>query len=168
MSKFKSLLIAVFFSALSLAPAAAQVADVVARGLETKDVLKDGEYIFASASGAIRGTRETSERFYVTRALSKVAIYLCDFHAVPGKKLEAVVRGATLVDSRLEGTLLKVVIKVPLQDPSCMEKSSKPGTQLKSEQIYALPNDQERAVELRDVQYGRSENIVIRTFGIDY
>lgn len=97
----------------------AQVPSELREKLLAGEVVTRGAHVFAMATGNQRGTREGSEELLVARAMGSIANKLCAFEAKPGLRLESSFQGGTLVYSEIRGNEISVVIKVPLQKPSC-------------------------------------------------
>lgn len=100
-------------------PLAAQVSSEVRERLGSNGVTKAGQWIYASASGLQRGTREGTEEFLATKAMRSIAHALCNFDPSPSARLEAEISGLTMVSNEMRGQGILVTMRAPLQNPNC-------------------------------------------------
>lgn len=162
--------ITIALSALTCAfPLNAQVPPDVRESLSSQQVVTSGRYVYATAEGPVRGTREASEELLVTRAMRGLVHKLCEFDLSPGKRLEGSLSGVNLVASTIKGKAMEVVIRVPVQKPSCkviaVDAAIASSTQTtKSEAI----RNEDAQIRLIESKYTRSQDIVIRIFSGEY
>lgn len=114
-------------ASLSLSANAQVPSDVLTR-LSAKFVVSHERHVYARGAAALRGTSETAEQRAVMDALRLIVNKLCRYEPRSDRRFEAAVTGASLIESiRVEKTL-EVVVRVPLQSPSCkvveMERSA--------------------------------------------
>jgi hypothetical protein len=143
-------------------------ADVRERLLIGEVVVRDA-WLYAMATGPLRGSREGSESWLVTRAMRHLGNKLCSFEAVPGRRLEVGIKGVTLVASEIQGKEMTVVIQAPVQKPSCKvtvmaSEQSSPGSPSPTE----VGRIEEMQIRLVDPSFQRAKDIVIRNFGGEY
>jgi len=100
-------------------PLAAQVSSEIRERLGSNGVTKVGQWIYASASGFQRGTREGTEEFLATKAMRSIAHALCNFDPNPSARLEAEISGFTMVSNEMLGQEILVTMRAPIQNPSC-------------------------------------------------
>lgn len=132
-------------------------------------VIVEGQ-VYAMAAGPVRGTRESSEDFLVTRAMRLMANKLCEFEALPGKRLEAGITGVTLLSSISRGKDIEVVIRAPFQKPACKVTVVDPVQTLAPVPVSPDPSSRidQGPTRLVEPSYIRSQGIVIRSFGGEY
>jgi hypothetical protein len=145
----------------------AQVPPEVRERLASSNVVNNGAHVYAISTGVIRGTKETSEEFQVTRAMRTIANRLCEFEPTQGKRLEASITGVTLMSAITRGKDMEVVIRVPTQQPLCRV------VVVESEQLAApakpdTAKPDEFQTRITSPSYVRSKDIVIRIFGGEY
>ncbi len=145
----------------------AQVPDEVRARLGHNSVVMTSLWVYASASGPLRGSREVSEDMQATRAMREVARALCNFELVPGKSLEAGITGFTMMSSVVRGREVEVVMRAPMQKPICRVvavplSAAAPAPALASE-LARNPTTQ-----LLEPAYIRSSDMTIRIFGVEY
>jgi hypothetical protein len=145
----------------------AQVPPDVRERLASTNVVNNGAHVYAISTGLIRGTKETSEEFQVTRAMRTIANRLCEFEPTQGKRLEASINGVTLMSAITRGKDMEVIIRVPTQLPLCRV------VVVESEQIAApakpdTAKPDEFQTRITSPSYVRSKDIVIRIFGGEY
>ena len=158
------------FSALTCAfTSNAQVPADVRESLSSRQVVTSGRYVYATAEGPLRGTREASEELLVTRAMRGLAHQLCEFDLSPGKRLEASLSGVSLVASTTKGKAMEVVIRVPVQKPSCkvIVADSANAAPAPATKLEATRNE-DMQIRLTESKYTRSQDIVIRIFSGEY
>lgn len=151
----------------------AQVPDDVRARLGRDGVISTEAWIFASATGPIRGTRETDEHRQATRAMATIARSLCRFEPAPGRRLQAGVTGYTMVSSIQRGSEIEVVMRAPMQVASCRVEAIeiKPavaaavGKNLVPDERRVEPDESTQI--LRPV-YMREKNMTIRILNRDY
>jgi len=147
----------------------AQVTPDLLESLSSRQVVTSGSYVYTMAEGPMRGTREASEELLVTRAMRGLVHKLCEFDPSPNKRLEGSLSGVNLVSTTIKGKLMEVVIRVPIQKPSCkviaIDAAIAPPTQ--ASKLEAIPNE-EAQIRLIDSKYTRSQDIVIRIFSGEY
>lgn len=144
----------------------AQIPLEVLERLSERGVVVTGQHVYAKASGNIRGTRESSEAFYVTRATRNMANYFCDFAVAPGKRLAVELEGVTLVMSTEVGKVLDVVIRAPVQKPSCkvtLVDAVMPS--LSPPKNLEIKRADESLTSVTESGSTRTKDIVIRNFG---
>jgi len=158
------------FSALTCAfTSNAQVPADVRESLSSRQVVTSGRYVYATAEGPLRGTREASEELLVTRAMRGLVHQLCEFDLSPGKRLEASLSGVSLVASTTKGKAMEVVIRVPVQKPSCkvIVVDSAIAAPTPATKLEATCNE-DTQIRLTESKYTRSQDIVIRIFSGEY
>ena len=137
--------------------------------LSSRQVVTSGGYVYATAEGLLRGTIEAIEELLVTRAMRGLVHKLCEFDPSPGKRLEASLSGVNLVSSTIKGKAMEVVIRVPVQKPSCkvisIDASLVSATQ--GTKLEAIPNEDPQ-IRLIESKYTRSQDIVVRIFSGEY
>ena len=147
----------------------AQVPPDVRESLSSRQVVTSGSYVYATADGPVRGTRETSEEFLVTRAMRRLVHKLCEFDPSPYKRLEGSLSGVNLVSSTITGKAMEVVIRVPVQKPSCkviaLDAALASSTQ--ATKLEVIPNE-DTQIRLIESKYTRSQDIVVRIFSGEY
>ena len=147
----------------------AQVPPDVRESLSSRQVVASGHYVYATAEGLFRGTLEASEELLVTRAMRGLVHKLCEFDPSPGKRLEVSLSGVTLVASTIKGKAMEVVIRVPVQKPTCkviaVDASLVSATQ--ATKLEAIPNEVSQ-IRLIESKYTRSQDIVLRIFSGEY
>ena len=142
---------------------------------EVKDKLMAGEVVirdaqmYAMASGTQRGTPEASQEWLMTRAMRTIANKLCAFEADTGRRLEADLKGVTLVSSETRVNEMLVIIKAPVQKPFCKVTVVEPNP---VRPVIPVPTEFPRAAEmsprLTEPSLPRAPDIVIRKFGGEY
>ena len=137
--------------------------------LSSRQVVTSGRYVYAAAEGPLRGTREASEELLVTRAMRGLVHQLCEFDLSQDKRLEASLSGVSLVASTTKGKAMEVVIRVPVQKPSCKvivvdSANAAPAPATKSE----ATRNEDMQIRLTESKYTRSQDIVIRIFSGEY
>jgi len=142
--------------------ALAQVPDDVREQLARGGVATSRGQVYASASGPLRGTRESSEELYATRAMRVLAMSLCGFEPAPGRSLEAGISGFTLVSAILRGREVEVVMRAPVQKPVCRV--------IPAAVVPAAPLAPagDAATRLLEPGYTRSKDMTVRIFGGEY
>ena len=147
----------------------AQVPPDVRESLSTRQVVTSGSYVYATAEGPVRGTREASEEFLVTRAMRGLVYRLCEFDPSPNKRLEGSLSGVNLVSSTIKGKAMEVVIRIPVQKPSCkviaLDATLASSTQ--ATKLEVIPNE-DTQIRLIESKYTRSQDIVVRIFSGEY
>jgi hypothetical protein len=161
-------------------PIKAQVPADVRERLGSNGITKAGQWIYGSASGTQRGTREGTEDLLATKAMRLIAHSLCNFEPNPNTKLEVAVSGFTMVSSEARGQDLVVTMRAPLQNPSCrvvsLPSRKVAGSTIAPENnitdtTFPYKDEQatvERATVLVEPSYSRSKDITIRVFGGEY
>ena len=81
-------------------------------------VLHAGNY-YATATGTLRGTRESMESMLSTIAMRAISYKMCGLEPAAGLRLQAKISGLRMVSSELVGSELSVVVTAPEQTPSC-------------------------------------------------
>jgi hypothetical protein len=81
-------------------------------------VLHAGNY-YATATGTLRGTRESMESMLSTKATRAISYKICGLEQAAGLRLQAKISGLRMVSSELVGGELSVVMTAPEQTPSC-------------------------------------------------
>ena len=94
---------------------------------------------------------------------------LCEFDLSQDKRLEASLSGVSLVASTIKGKAMEVVIRVPVQKPSCKvivvnSAIAAPAQATKSE----ATRHEDTQIRLTESKYTRSQDIVIRIFSGEY
>lgn len=145
----------------------AQVPQEVRERLVSNNVVSNGAHIYAISSGVIRGTRESNEELQVTRAMKVIANRLCEFESALGKRLEASITGVTLMSAVTHGKEMKVVIRVPTQQPLCKIVVVEAKQLVAPDRLDTAKSD-EFQTRLTSPSYVRSKDIVIRIFGGEY
>jgi hypothetical protein len=147
----------------------AQVSTDVRHKLQTGEVVINDGRVYALATGSLRGTRESSESWLVTRAMRLMGKKLCAFEGLPGQQLEVGIQGVKLVASETQGKVMTVFIEAPIQRPSCKV------TMVESEQglpMGSMLPDVSRIEEVQtrlvDPSFQRAKDILIRNFGGEY
>lgn len=147
----------------------AQIPPEVRERLLDQGVVAIGKHVYAKAYGVLRGSHESSEALYVTRAMRDMAHHLCKFVLVPGKRLETQLEGVTLVASTVTGKELEVVVRAPVQTPSCKVVLVETALPLSPPSSHSnLQRVEDQQTRLMDSGYTRSKDIVIRIFGGEY
>ncbi|MFM8546308.1 MAG: hypothetical protein ACKODB_01580 [Betaproteobacteria bacterium] len=151
-----------------------QVPDEVRARLGRDGVVITESWVFASATGAMRGSREADEHRQATRAMAAIARSLCKFEPAPGKRLEAGVSGYTMVSSIQRGREMEVVMRAPTQTAVCRVQV----IEIKPEVAEAsgnslLPNERpaaepDAATQLLRPDYIREKNMTIRVLNREY
>ena len=166
-------LIGIAFAVFVL-PSNAQVPVDVRGRLGSNDVIKAAPWVYASSSGPMRGTRESTEDYLATRAMRAIAHSLCNVERSPSVRLEAEVRGFTMVATESSGRDVIVIMRAPLQRPSChmtpvapKETSAKMAI-AESPARTSEPIKEEESIVLVAPGYSRSKDITIRVFGGEY
>jgi hypothetical protein len=147
----------------------AQVPADVREQLKAGEVVMRNAQVYAMASGALRGTREGSESWLVTRAMRHLGNKLCAFEAMPGRQLEVGIQGVTLVASETRGKEMTVVIQAPVQKPSCKVTvvATEPRLLVGSTPPEAS-SIEETQIRLVEPSFLRAKDIFIRSFGGEY
>ncbi len=97
----------------------AQVPDGVKDKLTSGNaVLYAGNY-YATATGTLRGTRESMESMLGSKAMRSLSYKMCGLEPVSGLRLQAKITGLRMVSSELIGGELSVIMAAPEQTPSC-------------------------------------------------
>lgn len=153
----------------------AQLSPDVRERLAERSVVAKGSFVYAKAAGSLRGTREASESFYATVATRNMAHFLCDVAVAPGKRLEAKLEGLSLVSSTGAGQELEVVVRAPVQKPSCKvvvvevaPAPPAPPAPLAANPLPQAPRAEENPKPLAEPNSVRHKDIVIRNFGGEY
>lgn len=153
----------------------AQVPEDVRNRLAKDAVVSTDTWYFASASGTIRGTRETEEDRLATRAMQALARAMCQFEPSTGKRLEASIRGFSMVSSTLRGRELEVIMRAPLQAPVCrvlsVESSPLAAQQINNAAQSSVPetaSQRDITTRILEPAYIREKNMTIRIFGGEY
>ncbi len=161
--------LAVFSGAIN-----AQVSDDVLARLAREGVVRDGASYFARATGLIRGTQEVEEHRLVTRAMLMLARVLCGFEPSSGTRLDADISGFTMVSSIQRGREIEVVVRAPLQTPTCRVSAdagsagaSSPAS-TPSTASTDRPAQRDAGAQAREPAHIRDENITIRVLGSEY
>jgi hypothetical protein len=162
-------------------PLAAQVSTEIRERLGSNGVTKAGEWIYASASGLQRGTREGTEEFLATKAMRSIAHTLCNFEPNPSARLEAEVSGFSLVSSEMRGQEILVTMRAPNQNPSCRVVPASPRIDAvprrTDESPGAIPpkpsrpeqiDETEKSTILVEPGHIKSKDTTIRIFGGEY
>jgi hypothetical protein len=150
----------------------AQVPDDVRERLGRDGVVMTDAWVFASASGPMRGSREGDEQRQATRAMSAIARSLCKFEPGPGRRLEAGVTGFAMVSSIQRGRDLEVIMRAPVQSPSCKvtimeikpETPPAPSNLMPKEQVP----ESDSSVQIAPPGYIREKNMTIRVLNREY
>ncbi len=151
-----------------------QVPDEVRARLGRDSVISTETWVFASATGPMRGSRETDEHRQAARAMAAIARSLCKFEPGPGKRLEAGVSGYSMVSSIQRGREIEVVMRAPLQKASCRVEviETKPevaaasgNSLLTNERSTAEPDG---STQVLRPDYTREKNMTIRMLNRDY
>lgn len=150
----------------------AQVPDDVRGRLGRDGVVTTDAWVFASATGTLRGTREGEEQRQATRAMSLIARSLCRFEPGPGRRLEAGVTGFAMVSSIQRGRDVEVIMKAPLQSPSCKVtvieiKQEAPATPSNLAPKESVP-EPDSSVQIATPGYIREKNMTIRVLNAEY
>lgn len=159
---------------LGLGPIAwAQVPDDVRARLGRDGVISTEAWIFASATGPIRGTRETDEHRQATRAMAAIARSLCRFEPTPGKRLQAGVTGYTMASSIQRGSDIEVVMRAPVQAAVCRVETVETKTDLAVTGANTLmPSERtaepDASTQILRPEYIREKNMTIRILNREY
>ncbi len=134
----------------------AQVPDEVQARLGRNSAVTTSSWVYASATGPLRGSREVSEDLQATRAMREVAHALCNFEPALGKSLEAGITGFTMMSSVVRGREVEVVMRAPMQKPIC--------------RVVAVPLSAAAPAPALTAEpaYIRSNDMTIRIFGVEY
>jgi hypothetical protein len=145
----------------------AQVPEDVRGNLGRNATVIAGSFIYAGATGTIRGTRETTEDIQATRAIRLLAHALCDVAPAAGQVLETSITGLVLVSSTMRAREVEVVMRAPVQKPEC-----KVLTAIQASPITGtgVPESRSPNVDLRltNPGYARSKDITVRILGAEY
>ncbi len=144
-------------------PAHSQVtAELREQLLAGQVVIRDAQ-VYAMASGAQRGTLESTQDWLVTRAMRSMAHKLCAFEPVPGQRLDVSLQGVTLVSAETRAQEMVVVIRAPVQKPSCKVTVAQP-----VQPPSLAPRSSDSQPRAADTVEPRMSDIVIRKFGGEY
>jgi hypothetical protein len=150
----------------------AQVPEDVKDRLGRDGVVITSNWIFASASGPIRGSREVDEQRHATKAMSAIARSLCKFEPGPGRRLEAGITGFAMVSAIQRGRDLEVVMRAPVQSPSCKVTviEIKPETPASPSNLAPKDEaqDSDSSVQIAPPGYIREKNMTIRMLNREY
>jgi hypothetical protein len=162
-------------------PLAAQVSTEIRERLGSNGVTKAGQWIYASASGLQRGTREGTEEFLATKAMRSIAHVLCNFDPNPSARLEAEISGFTVVSNEMRGQDILVTMRAPIQNPSCRVVPVSPRIDVVPRRageslgaIHPKPSrpeqidEAEKSTVLVEPGHSRSKDTTIRIFGGEY
>lgn len=158
-------------------PAWTQVPDEVRARLGRNSAVTTSSWVYASATGPLRGSREVSEDLQATRAMREAARALCNFDPAPGKSLEAGITGFTMMSSVVRGREVEVVMRAPMQKPICRVVVAPLSAAATAPALAAAPprlaSPTERAAgdpstQLLKPAYIRSSDMTIRIFGVEY
>jgi hypothetical protein len=155
-----------------LTDAFAQIPNNVRDRLARDGVVVTDAWIFASASGPIRGSLEGYEQFQATRAMSAIARSLCKFEPRPGRRLEAGVTGFSMVSSIQRGSDLEIIMRAPVQSPLCKVTVTENNLVLPEAHRYLAPKEQvpesDLLVQITPSGYIRDKNMTVRMFNREY
>lgn len=150
----------------------AQVPDDVRDRIGRDGVVMTDAWVFASATGAMRGSREGEEQRQATRAMSAIARSLCKFEPGPGRRLEAGVTGFSMVSSIQRGRDLEVIMRAPLQSPSCKVTVIEIKPEAPAAPSNLAPKEQglesDSSVQIAPPGYVREKNMTIRVLNREY
>lgn len=152
----------------------AQVPSDVRSRLSAEHVISDERHVYARGAAAVKGTSETAEQRAVMDALRLIVNKLCKYEPRSDRRLEAAVTGASLIDSIRVQRTLEVVVRVPLQSPSCkvveIERSAERLNQESGKRSTDLGSKPEGTTQtkLLDSSYQRSRGITTRVLGGEY
>ena len=155
-----------------LGVAHSQVPDEVRSRLSRDGVVSTESWIFAIANGPLRGTRLGDEDRQATRAMSAIAQSLCKFESGPGRRLVADVNGFTMVSSVQRSQELEVIMRAPLQTPSCrvemVEINQKVLAPNNNPVVIERVVDESPFVKILQPDYKREKNITTRILNREY
>lgn len=150
----------------------AQVPDDVRYRLSRDGVVITDAWIFASASGPMRGSLEGDEQRQATRAMSAIARSLCKFEPGPGRRLDAGVTGFAMVSSIQRARDLEVIMRAPIQSPSCKVTVIEIKPEAPTAFSHLVPKEQvpesDSSVQVAAPGYIRDKNMTIRVLNREY
>lgn len=155
--------------------AVAQLPDHLQPRFTGEGVVRDGTVYFAKATGTLVGTREIEESRLATRAMRMLLQEMCPRERAAGGRLEAEISGLAMASSILRGRELEVVLRAPVQTPTCRDVRADvaaPGTSLSGN----IPNPSWSTHPAKrdagglplDPLRARERDITIRIFGSEY
>lgn len=151
-----------------------QVPSDVRSKLSTESVVLDQRYVYATGIAKLRGTSETDEQRAVMDALRLIVNKLCRHEPRPHRRLEAAVTGASLLESSRVERKVEVVVRVPLQSPTCkvVEIARSPerlGQESdKKHEVSDKKTELTPQTKLLDSSYQRTDGITTRVLGGEY
>ncbi len=120
---FRALLICAGIAISSLAVGQTGEPAVFFRRLAVNQVTESEGQIFVRTQDQRRGATQALERILIGRATVLAGYWLCQFTPQPSQRLEANIKGVSLVYSKEVEGLLDIVIKLKKQQPDCTIQS---------------------------------------------
>lgn len=151
-----------------------QVPSDVRTKLSTEFAVSDEHHVYAKGIAKLRGTIETAEQRAVMDALILIVNKLCRHDPRPHRRLEAAVTGTSLIESKRVERTIEVVVKVPVQSPTCKVVEIGRSTEQLGQELDRKPNESDKKpqttfqTKLLDSSYQRSDGITTRVLGGEY